>query len=182
MTCIVGIVREDDMWMGGDSAATDSSSINLRKDPKVFIRQDMLIGYCGSFRLGQLLRYKLQIPTKPKAKDVFEYLVNDFCSSLRSLAKDNGLMKVDNEIEEIPDSQIMICYDKRLFIIENDLHVGECLNNYNAIGGGQDVALGSLYTSEFNKNYGPKKRIEMALSAASSFCTAVSYPFHIINL
>jgi hypothetical protein len=55
MTCIVGIVENGKVYMGGDAAGVNGYSVRVRKDPKLFKVGEFLFGYTSSFRMGQLL-------------------------------------------------------------------------------------------------------------------------------
>ncbi len=61
MTCIVALIHENKVFMGGDAAASDDKSglIFQRTDPKVFKVGQYGIGFVDSFRMGQILQYKL---------------------------------------------------------------------------------------------------------------------------
>ncbi|HRH83558.1 MAG TPA: hypothetical protein PK210_04910 [Bacteroidia bacterium] len=67
MTCIVGLVDQEKVIIGGDSAATVGTSISLWSDPKVFKIGDFIFGCEGSFRMIQLMKYKF-IPPKSKPR------------------------------------------------------------------------------------------------------------------
>jgi ATP-dependent protease HslVU (ClpYQ) peptidase subunit len=177
------MVKENRVWIGGDSAGSDSSSICIRRDPKVFKNSDFLIGYCGSFRLGQLVRYKFTPPDHSEKKDAFEYMVTEFSESIRELAKEHGLSKVDDNVESLDTSSLLIGYRGRLFTLEEDFQIGEVETEYYAIGEGSDLALGSMYTTNKQKRgYTPRKRLELALEASAKFCKSVSSPFIILSI
>jgi ATP-dependent protease HslVU (ClpYQ) peptidase subunit len=183
MTCIVGMVKDNKVWIGGDSAGSDSSSICIRRDPKVFKNGKFLIGYCGSFRLGQLLHYKFTPPQYPDDKDIFSFMVTDFADAVRELAKDHGILKIEDNVEELEEIQLLIGYNGRLFTLEEDMQIGEVVNEYYAVGEGMDLALGSMHTTGRQKRgYTPKKRLEMALEASATFCKSVAPPFVILGL
>ena len=63
-TCIVAYNDRKNkiLYIGGDSAGVGDLSVRIRKDPKIFEKSGMLFGYTSSFRMGQLLQYKLVIP------------------------------------------------------------------------------------------------------------------------
>ena len=67
MTCIVGLIDGNRVWMGGDSAGVSGLDITVRSDPKVFRNGDFLIGFTSSFRMGQLLAFRLRPPPRPEA-------------------------------------------------------------------------------------------------------------------
>jgi len=182
MTCIVGIVS-DKIWIGGDSAASGDGTVILRKDEKVFKRDQFLYGYAGSFRLGQLLRYKFNPPTKrSKRQDIYEYMVSEWMDSLRKCLKDSGYTKILDENHEEIEASFLVGYKGRLFIVDEDLNVGETLHSYIAIGSGEPYALGSLNTTDKIKNMDPEKRIQLALEAAAEMSTGVRPPFHILSI
>ncbi len=64
MTCIVGLVHEGVVYMGGDSAATSSAYLNqtILATEKVFRNGEFLIGAAGSERASLLLRHSLSPP------------------------------------------------------------------------------------------------------------------------
>lgn len=66
MTCIIGLIKNKKVYIGGDSAGVDGLNITIRKDSKVFKINKFIIGYTSSFRMGQLLRFKLKINNQRK--------------------------------------------------------------------------------------------------------------------
>lgn len=174
MTCIVGIVQKGKVYMGADSAGTDAYyNQQIRRDPKIFRNGDLLIGYCGSFRMGQLLGLGLNAPT-PKANQKPEnYMVSELIPVIRTLLKENGYAKVENNVEE--GGQFLVGYDGRLFNIESDFQVGESDDSFDACGAGAPVALGALYATR--KNPKPRDRMKLALEAAARFNASVRPPF-----
>ena len=61
MTCVIGLEHKGEVYIGADSAATSGWAVSATRLPKVFLVNEFLIGYAGSFRMGQLLQHKLQI-------------------------------------------------------------------------------------------------------------------------
>ena len=61
-----------------------------------------------------------------------------------------------------------------------DYHVSELNTDYYAEGSGQQVALGSLASTTNIKT--SRKRVRMALEAASKFIMSVRGPFTIIEV
>ena len=64
--------------------------------------------------------------------------------------------------------------------MDTDFHIGEADIQYMAEGAGQDLALGSLFSTANIKT--PRKRVRMALEAASKFNMTVRPPFTIIEV
>jgi len=176
MTCIVGLVEKGKVYMGGDSAGVHGNSIESRKDTKIFKNRDFLIGYTSSFRMGQLLRFKLKPQGLKDKEDVYAYMCTNFVEAIRKVFKDGGYNKKEHDQDEGGD--FLVGFKGRLFHIYCDYQVGEQNDNYDATGCGANLALGSLYTSNTMRNKTPNERLKMALEAAGKFNTGVSAPFN----
>jgi ATP-dependent protease HslVU (ClpYQ) peptidase subunit len=176
MTCIVGVVEGDRIFMGGDSSATSGNDeLSLRADQKVFRTGDFLIGFAGSFRAGQLMRYAFDPPKRPARMDVHRYMVTHFVDAMREALKRGGSAKRDHEEELIPTS-ILVGYRGRLYQINSDYDVGEAVDAFDAVGSGSQPALGALVVTHGME---PRKRIRGALEAAERFSQSVRRPFYV---
>lgn len=181
MTCIVGYIDKANrkIGIGGDSAGVGGLAVRSRKDTKVFKNGPMIIGYTSSFRMGQLLRFKLEIPVDTY-KDTYAYMCTDFIDSVRKCLKDNGYTKVENNTERI--GCFIVAYKGRLFNIDDDLQVAENNYPYDATGCGENYALGSIRTLD---NYAPvifpiDFILKTSLEVATEFSGGVRPPYNII--
>ena len=69
MTCIVGYLDKETVYLGGDSAGTDGNySQHIRKDKKVFQNGPFIFGFTSSFRMGQILMSSRFKPWRQKAE------------------------------------------------------------------------------------------------------------------
>lgn len=176
MTCIVAIKDKGRVWIGGDSAGVAGLNVTIRADEKVFENGDFIMGFCGSFRMGQLLRYAFNPPKRHADTDIYKYMVTDFVDAVRSCLKNGGVAEKHNDAEK--GGFFLVGYEGRLFEIESDYQVGESIEAYSAIGCGGEYAYGALAASEGQK---PEARIKIALAAAEKFSAGVRAPFHILN-
>ena len=176
MTCIIGLVDENkNIYMGGDSAAVKGYTIVTRKDPKVFKKDNVIIGFCGSWRMGQLLRWSFKPPIKTESIDIEEYMNTSFINSIRKCLSSGGfLTKKDGEER---GGVFLVGIEGRLFRIDSDFHVGENLSNYDAIGCGEEFALGAMYVLESDIYKKPEGKIFDALVTVQNFCSGVREPF-----
>lgn len=179
MTCIAGVVEGDRVFIGGDSAGVvaDDFSLTVRADQKVFRNGDFIFGFCGSFRLGQLLRYAFT-PPKRNRRDVHRYMVTTFIDAVRETLKRGGLAKKEHDVEDI-DGSFLVGYRGRLFIIDGDYQVGEAVDGFAAIGCGGAIAQGALFVTD---GADPKRRVRRALEAAERYSGGVRRPFYIQEL
>jgi hypothetical protein len=172
MTCIVGVIEGRDVWIGGDSGAFAGWEVSVRRDPKVFRRGDFLFGFCGSFRMGQLLRYKFDPPAHPHGMDAFEYLATLFVDALRDCLKAGGYARREHEVET--GGLFLLGYRGRLFRVDDDYQIGEHEAGFAAVGCGAPYALGALQVTGY---VSPRHRIQETLEAAEACCSGVRGPF-----
>ncbi len=178
MTCIVGLIDEGTVYMGADSAGVGATDIQIRKDQKIFSNGDFIFGFTSSFRMGQLLKYKLSIPPIPAKADLYDYMVTYFIDAVRSCLKAGGYTRVVNKVEE--GGFFLVGIKDRLFEIQTDFQVAEMITHYSAVGCGYDIAFGSLYSTA-GEIGSPSERIKKALQAAAYHSNSVAPPFHIID-
>lgn len=177
MTCIVALTNGQTVYMGGDSAAVDEHNgfITTRKEPKVFIRGEYIIGYAGSFRFGKVVEHSFNVPD-PIYTDINKFMNTEFVSALRECADDSRL---DLSSDDKDMGELLIGVHGKIFELNGDWHIGEDSNDFNCIGSGSSYALGSLFSTGKMKNQ--RARIEIALKAAENFSAYVKRPFTILE-
>ena len=175
MTCIVGLVHEGTVFIGGDSAGVAGLSLVVRADEKVFRNGDFLMGFTTSFRMGQLLRYNLEPPRRHPDDDIHQYMVVDFVNAVRSCLKTGGYASKEAEVES--GGTFLVGYAGHLFTVDSDYQVGIPEDGYAAVGSGQDIARGSLFATQGQE---PRSRVLTALRSAERFNAGVRGPFHIL--
>ena len=94
MTCIVGFVDKDNIYMGGDSAGSWGSELRPRKDPKVFIKDGMIYGFTSSFRMGQIIRSCFTRPEQPDGVSDYDYMCSIYIDKLSECFKEKGFIKI----------------------------------------------------------------------------------------
>jgi len=183
MTCIVALEHEGKVWVAGDSAATVEGDyiICSRADEKVFINDMMIMGFCGSFRIGQLLRYSLDVPEQSTKTEDMSFMVNDFVDAVRQVQKEKGSASKENDLES-HESSFIVGYRGKIYVIEEDYQVARPLDNFAAVGSGAAVALGALYATKNTLNLSPENRLRLALEAASEYVANVRAPFMFLQL
>jgi len=177
MTCIVGLVSKDGVYIGGDSAGVYDTVVERRTDVKVFRRADFVIGFTSSFRMGQLLRFKLNAPPQHADTDTYEYMVTDFIDAVRDCLKDGGYARKSEEAET--GGTFLVGYKGRLFEVDEDYQVAEHIAGYTAVGCGARFALGALYALKHITTMGAREMVKVALEAAAEMSTGVRAPFSI---
>lgn len=185
MTCIVGLRTADGrVIIGGDSCSADTQSNGHRttsQEPKVFKRDGFIMGYAGSWRFGQILRYVLVVP--PHGDQSHEaYMFRTFMPALRTCLFENGLVKKENNLETCPDGVALFAYGGELWAFYSDFQLHRTIDGMQAVGSGQMTALAALHgtarlADRFNPPMTPEERIEVALSIAAGLTPFVSAPW-----
>lgn len=169
MTCIVGIANNGKVYIGADSLGSNGNTKEVRKEPKVFVNGDFLIGGTSSFRMLNLLQWKFNPPTVKDGDNLHKFMCTEFVDSVRGLFTDNGYCVTTEDWES---GIFLVGIQGRLFKVESDFQVAEY--DYIACGSGECHALGSLYNSKLKS---PKKDIIKALECAENFVVSVQRPF-----
>lgn len=176
MTCIVALKgMNGSIIMGADSLGVGGLSKMNRVDPKIYRVGKMLIGFTSSYRMGQILGYSFNPPEHRKKLSIEKYMNTLFIDEVRSALKKGGYARKYHDEEA--GGTFLVAYKGRIFEIENDFQVGERTEDYNAVGCGADLALGSLYTSVRVDVINPEERVIMALESAAAFSAGVGGPF-----
>lgn len=178
MTCVVGVEVSGGVVMGADSAGVAGWDLTVRADEKVFRKGPFLMGFTSSFRMGQLLRYRLTPPEHPDGMGDFEYMATNFVDAVRSALADGGWRKKEHEREE--GGTFLVGYRGRVYTVEDDFQVGASVDGYDACGCGRAIARGALYVLARSKLDGTQ-RVTMALAAAEASSAGVRAPFKILD-
>jgi len=179
MTAIAAIVEDGVVYIGGDSAGVSGLSLEVRKDAKVFIVGEFVMGFTTSFRMGSLLRYSFDPPEHPARMGIERYMNTIFVDAVRKCFAGGGYLKKNSEAET--GGAFIIGYRGKLFYMEDDFQIGIPATNYTAVGCGHDLCKGALHATT-GLNIAPEKRIKMALRAAETFSGGVRGPFVIKRL
>jgi len=172
MTCIVGIAKDGIVYIGGERAASDGNIVLSLNRPKVKQCGDYLIGFAGSLGIGELAHY---IDLPPIGKNIEKTLRTSFVKSLKNAVEEYG----NASCLEDNATDWLIGANGRLFEISSQ-DWGVCEFDESAIGSGNGIALGSLYTT---KNWADQeRRIRVALSAAVEISPSCSGPIDIYGI
>lgn len=181
MTCIVGLVHEGEVWMGGDRCVTWGSSGRQAADtqPKIARIGNMLIGAAGESNASDLVFWTESLSTFDGG-DAKKYLLRQVVPWLRSVAEDKGRMEVRDGRKILPWC-LLFGIGGRLFDCDDGGDVCEPTPGYWSLGLGGHTAVGSLHTTARTR-LAPRRRLYLALKAASDLTDSVGPPFDIVRL
>lgn len=179
MTCIVGLKFNDKIYIGADNAGSSMVLKTFRGDKKVFIKEkEMIIGFTSSYRMGNLLQYKLDLPGFIESKSVDEYMYSDFIEAVRTLFFNSGFSHKENNEES--GGTFIVGYKKNLYVIQGDFQIEKPADDFAAVGSGMFYALGALYNTKHWTDI--DARIRQALTTAEYFNPFVRGPFDVMSI
>lgn len=171
MTCIVGIVDDEFTYIGGERGVSDNETILSMSTPKVYSRDGWVYGYAGTIGIGQLLNL---IPLTSAIDDIFVYIRLYIVEELKKAIESYSNSPAEH------DTSWLIGREGRLFELHSsDWSVIEVKES--AIGGGSQIAFGSLYTSSiYIEDNTPIDRLGMSLGAAITYSPSCQGPIDIL--
>jgi ATP-dependent protease HslVU (ClpYQ) peptidase subunit len=179
MTAVVGIVHDNAVWIGGDSAVTDSedTSLVVCSNPKVFRVGSLVLGVAGARRASRILQYGWTPPKHTRGVRLDRYVAVVVADAIRRALLDHGHSEKLNN-QERATFAALIGYRGHLFGMDEEFSVDESAHGFDAVGSGGRVALGVLYATT---GQAPRRRIVAALRASEQFDAAVRGPFTILE-
>ncbi|MEU3836487.1 hypothetical protein IFE09_11270 [Streptomyces microflavus] len=172
MTVIVGLARKGRVHLGADSAGVSGLQLTVRRDAKTFRNGPYVMGFTTSFRMGQLLQHAFQ-PPHPSG-DLHKHMVTTWTDALRTCLKDAGWARKESDQEQ--GGTFLVGVAGRLFTIYSDYQVGEAADGYDAVGCGDELALGALHATA-HLGLAPRARLTAALAAATHHSAGVIGPY-----
>lgn len=178
MTCIVGIKTPTGVLIGGDTQGSSGWDKRQRIDEKVFLlSRSVGVGFTTSYRMGQILRFHLELADISAWEDEFAWAVKHFVPAARSAFKEHGYQRVEHSREEA--GTFLLAVRGRLFKICDDMQVAESASTFDATGCGENYALGAL--SVLPETDAPKTRATSALVTAARWSSGVGGQFTLVE-
>lgn len=175
MTCIVAIEQNGVVVMGGDRFGSNGYAGEPVPFSKVFTKDRLLIGYCGSFRMGQILQHALEVPLKTLTDDVDRWIAIDLVQAMRKAFKDNEWQLEDSGPAK--SDPILVAIDGRCYEIQSDLSYLRTITGEYAIGSGCYFAQGSMRST---RGKSAKARVVEALETAAEYVISVGGPYDLL--
>lgn len=184
MTLVLGITTPRGVLLAADTAGTGWTQ-HTTTHPKIAAHGPIGIGYAGSFRMGQVLRYCIDWDAAALARntaDPHEWAVRCIVPAIRKTLATEGIVHT-KEATDRAHGQIMLALDGRAFTVQSDFSVLEAPEHYVAIGSGGEVALGALHGSTQARSWAAARKLALkALEAAEHYIPSVRGPFHVAEV
>lgn len=168
MTVIAAVSDGKHVFLAGDSALTSEDHVFLSADPKVFERDGLVLGFCGSLRFGELIALS---PIPKLSGDPDLWIRRDVCRAFQQAARDRGFELGDGNEQD--DSEAIIGLNGTIYVVSTGAVAYRHRGNFAAIGSGAPWAEGSLHSSSGK----PRQRLTKALEASETYCAGVRRPW-----
>lgn len=177
MTCIVAIKTKDKVYFGCDSM---SSGHNLKhclskRSCKLIRHKNIVYGSTGYTAQLNWLRCSPDLSKlEYEGEDPIEFATTQVAPLVDAATT---RVQISKDSRKQWWGTLLVGFGPHLFEIDcfyGSIEQGE----YAACGSGEELALGSLYSTTKQK---PNVRLKLALSAAAHHCTTVGGPFYFLN-
>jgi hypothetical protein len=185
MTCIIGLEYPGGVILAGDSFAGGASDTGSVQDttatPKVFRVGDYGFGFTSSFRMGDLLRYHLELPPIGSMPEqcVHRHVVTTVIPAIRECLKVGGYAGNATGGQE-QGGNFLLAVRGCVFEVQPEYSVMRFRNGYAVVGAGCYVAMGALAAT--SPKMDAKKRVKTAMLAAEKHCPFVKAPFSMLDI
>jgi 20S proteasome alpha/beta subunit len=178
LTVVVGIRGTSGVLLAGDSQLSTVWANRKMKAAKTCALSELVaVAYCGSFRLGQILTYHLsELEDPPLGMDEARWVVKQFVPHLRDVLEQHGFLHIHRNVENIGESAFLLAVRNRLFSVDDDLSAAESRLAYDALGSGEEVAMGSLHGA-FGDEREPLRSKDERLARVAQTAIAASTEF-----
>lgn len=184
MSCIVGIkdVENNSVYIGSDSIVTAGEAIVYPNYQKVFLNRNLIIGVVGSVSISDVVKDILKKPPYALGGSTSSsVLLDEFPNLFKNMATDKGLIQTSDLVEGMTfpyfDGELLISNGQSLFRLHSTFDISEIAEPYCAIGRGDDVATGVMFSRSTPTVTDPEDILFSALAAAYRYSVWVRPPF-----
>lgn len=173
MTCIIGMVQDGKVYIGGDSRTSRGNNLYITQRKKVFRVGEFIIGSMGSIRMSNVLQHQF-FPNPIEIENIDRYMVVDFVEKLRTVLKETGVSTNEGNVES--SAEFLVGVRGKLYRVASDFQVDKEVFDIMATGSGENHAMGAMLALD---GLAPEQRILRSLEIVSQLDSSVSAPFHI---
>ena len=177
MTCIAVVrdLQNNKIWMAGDRGISDDNVINVGSSPKIWKKDGYLFGYAGSMD-GDRIKHLFVPPMYEGRGSVDKFMYSKFLKALRKFYEEWWVDTTSSS-----DFGMIICTRGKIYEHSAvDMSLTQYEQDYLVMGSGGDLAMGSLYSTQKQKD--GRKRAVQAVSAAITHSPSCKGPIDILSI
>lgn len=189
MTCILGLVDSDKVWLGGDSRGTSGTDIRDSENEKVWRAnlhgEKILFGAAGQRSVNQFIRHCVPLPSRAfdERKETFvEYFIREWVRTLRDALVKQNIGKIKDGVVDT-GGHVLIGRKKKLYIVDSHLSFTELATPIIGIGSGGNFGQGVLWAFRHLKSeMKPETKIRTAIRASTEYCNGVGGRIDVLSV
>ena len=180
MTVIVGVTTPRHSFIASDTLAFENSH-RCKAQEKIIKKGKLLVGACGSYAVINCIQHHFNPPKKHKNYSDTDYLFKQIYISLR-----NALVKFDlitsSEGKQTIDGSILIVYEGKIYVIQEDFSMLEIKDTLYIIGSGSEYTFGAYKALDIHKDsFVVPDRIRESIRIAAQFCPSINADVSILS-
>ncbi|EOR9074223.1 hypothetical protein FOI42_RS03815 [Escherichia coli] len=196
MTCIIAYTDGNTSFIAGDKLGSNGFTKAIQTEPKVFekefikidesglnrTKEVMAMGYTSSFRMGQLLTYKLDLPEQQSNQTFSQYLVLEVIPRIRTLFKEEWGAR--DTTQDVGGGQFIILHNHTIYEVQEDFSVLQPKTQITSVGSGTYHAIAAMQAYiEVQKETGVKMvdRTDSIFKIVSDNVTSVSAEYDLLS-
>lgn len=181
MTCVVALTDGQRIVVGADSAGSSfegTGEIHTIAIPKIFRVNGYLLGFSGSWFVGQVVRHHVgwREPAD-EAADLQSFLLTQILPEINRALAQAGYDKTIHGTW-----QVLVARAGQIFMLSSRLELLRTTTPYVAIGSGRFVAYGAFHAWMQREGLGLEETVERVLEAVCQFVPGVREPFVIESI
>ena len=192
MTVVIALKdkKNNDVIIGSDTMVSGANTFRKMDIPKFFVKEistgswdkdkeKIVLGEAGSVTVLEYMKRVYKPPVWDKKKETFNtYMLNKFFPGFKKLLEDKIYVEKYEKNNSVIDlgTKLIVIYKNEIYSMFRSMGFERHTEEYVCIGSGEEVALGSLYSS---RDLEPKLRVNDAVMAAGELTMYVNTDVHI---
>ncbi len=172
MTTIIGIRHEGGVLMAADRQVSGWYEQNTLRHAKMFERNNMLIGVCGTLRVAQLIQYHMTLRAMYENETPMSFLTGAFSDALSEVTE-------KYKVADGANYGGLLALKGELYTFDYTKTVCQAVHGYEADGSGASIARGALAATEVIRDLDVRAQRVMEIAARHDLYT--SAPFDIMR-
>ena len=180
MTVVACYQTKNQNWIASDGISSTEDYFLVESSPKVFYKNNYAVGFAISFRAGDIIQ---ELETLPKDIKCIEDMRDFRDHVMLAMIEEGGCeQRAESGDTMSHPLELIVISSYGMWCLNSDYHITEVTEGYYAIGMGEQVAVGSLYTSALYKEEDGEKAIYAAVASAIKHTGGCDGKTHMLSL
>jgi len=175
-------VKGGKSYIASDTQGSNRFTKGEYKNNKIFKKDQMLVGGCGSYKQLQLFEHNFTLPDRVADSTPHEYMFEKFAPAIKKFFKDNNTISTKDAVDAMDNAEFILVYEGHLFVLQSDLALLEPKRDYVASGSGEYHAYAVMQAlQKHDPQIGMKKMLQIAFEVTTDVVMSVGGELVIIE-